>query len=184
MMDRISAGEVLKENLQAENLIHHSLAVEAVMRKLAERLEQDADRWALAGLLHDIDYEQTDQTPERHGMVGADYLVNRDVDEEICHAIQSHNEMTGVPRESLMDKALYCADPVTGLITSAALVKPDKSLASVELKSLKKKFKDKAFARGANREQMRECDQIGLTLDEFLQLSIEAMQGIHEELGL
>lgn len=183
-MTRSAAMEILKEHLHAENLIHHSLAVEAVMRALAARLGENIEEWGLAGLLHDIDYEQTAQTPERHGMTGADYLSNMEISEEILHAIMAHNDMTGVPRESLLDHALYCADPVTGLITSAALVKPGKSLAEVELKSLKKKFKDKAFARGASREQIKTCENLGLTLDEFLELSIQAMQGIADELGL
>ncbi len=135
----------------------------------------------MAGLLHDLDYAETAEDPERHGLVTAEMLDGQ-VDDEVMHAILSHADK--VPRESLMDKALYASDPTTGFIVAAALVRPDKSLAEVKLKSLKKRWKEKAFARGASRDQMGSCEEMGLERDEFLQLSLEAMQARSDELGL
>ena len=129
---RVQAEELVREHITSAALLSHSHAVEAVMRALAERLGQDPQRWALAGLLHDIDYETTAQTPERHGGAGADMLGMFGFDEEITHAVLAHGR-TGEPRISLMDKALYAADPVTGLITAAAYVQPSKKLADVNL---------------------------------------------------
>jgi putative nucleotidyltransferase with HDIG domain len=175
---------LVEQNIPNRNLVNHCVAVEAIMIALAEHFElsgEDRDRWALAGLLHDLDYAETAEDPERHGLVTAEMLDGR-VDDEIMNAVLSHAEKA--PRESLMDKALYASDPTTGFIVAAALVRPDKSLAEVKLKSLKKRWKEKAFARGASREQMGSCEEMGLERDEFLQLSLEAMQARSDELGL
>jgi len=180
---RIQADELVGKHITGAALLSHSRAVEAVMCALAERLEQDVQRWALAGLLHDIDYEATAQTPERHGATGADMLSMLGFDEEITHAVLAHG-LTGEPRISLMDKALYAADPVTGLITAAAYVQPSKKLADVALPSLLKKFKSKAFAAGANRDQIDTCAELGFTREEFLALALTAMQAAADNLGL
>ena len=180
---RIHANELVGKHITGPALLSHSRAVEAVMRALAERLGQDPQRWALAGLLHDIDYETTAQTPERHGASGADMLSMLGFDEEIAHAVLAHG-LSGEPRISLMDKGLYAADPATGLITAAAYVQPSKKLADVALPSLLKKFKSKAFAAGANRDQIDTCAELGLTREEFLGIALAAMQEAAGELGL
>jgi putative nucleotidyltransferase with HDIG domain len=183
-VDRPEALALVEENIPNRNLVNHCVAVEAIMAALADRFElaaEDRDRWALAGLLHDLDYAETAEDPDRHGLVTAEMLEGQ-VDDEIMHAILSHAEKA--PRETLMDKALYAADPTTGFIVAAALVRPDKSLEGVKLKSLKKRWKEKAFARGASREQMGSCEEMGIERDEFLELSLTAMQARAGELGL
>ena len=180
---RAQAEELVREHITGAALLSHARAVEAVMRALALRLGGDPARWALAGLLHDIDYEATAQTPERHGAAGADMLSMMGFDEEVAHAVLAH-ALSGEPRTSLMDKALYAADPVTGLITASAYVQPSKKLADVSLPSLLKKFKSKAFAAGADRSQIDLCNEIGLTREAFLELALGAMQEAAESLGL
>ncbi len=183
MENRVQAEELVREHITNPALLSHVHAVQCVMRALAKKLEQDEIRWGLAGLLHDIDYEQTAQTPERHGAAGADMLSMLGFDEEITHAVLSH-AMTGEPRTSLLDRALYAADPVTGLLTACAYVQPSKKIADVQLPSVLKKFKSKAFAAGASREQIDTCAELGMTREEFLQLALEAMQENAEMLGL
>ena len=183
-MDREQALALLKQHLTSENHIKHSLAVEALMRGLAERLGQDVEEYGLAGLLHDIDYDTTGEDPQRHSLVGAEILQQEGVPEDVVYAVKVHNEIHGLPRKSLLDKALYAADPVSGFIIAAALVRPDKDLKELQLKSLKKRFKEKAFARGASREQMATCSELGLELDEFLTISLESMKKIASELDL
>ena len=182
MISRERALELLNEHLKSENLFKHSLAVEAVMRALARRLGQDEELWGMAGLLHDLDYDYTKNEPERHCLKTLEILEGEDVPQEMLNAILAHCGKK--ERETLMEKAIYAADPVTGFIVAAALVRPDKKLEGLTLKSLKKRFKEKAFARGANRDQMRSCEEFGLSLDEFLQLSLDAMKGIADQMGL
>jgi len=183
-MKREEAFDLVRLNLKSDNLFYHSLAVEAVMRKLAERLGEDAETWALTGLLHDIDYEQTAEEPEKHGIYAQDILSIYKLHDDVLHAIASHNVMTGVERKTLIDQALYAADPVTGLLTACALVKPSKKLSDVAVSSVKKKFKDKAFARGANRAQIDSCMDFNIERTEFLALALESMQEISNEIGL
>ncbi len=183
-MDRTEAIALLKQHLQSENLYNHSLAVEAIMRGLARHLGEDEEKFALAGLLHDIDYDQTADDPQRHSVIGAAMLEEMGLPEDICYAVRVHNEAHGLPRRSVMDQALYAADPTSGFITAAALIRPDKALAAVELKSLKKRFKEKSFARGANREQMATCSELGMDLDSFLQVALENMKNIAADIGL
>jgi uncharacterized protein len=155
-----------------------------IMEALARHLglpDEDVARWGLAGLLHDLDYAETAEDPERHARGAAEELAGV-VDDEIVHAILAH--ACHVPLETDMDRALYAADPLTGFIVAAALVRPDKSLAGVEVRSLKKRWKEKAFARGANRDQMDTCTSLGITREEFLTVALEAMQARSEELGL
>ncbi len=183
-MTREDALEAVRDNVENENLIKHMLATEAIMKALAKRFGEDEGKWGLAGLLHDIDVELTEGDMNSHGMLGSDLVREMEVDEDIAKAILAHNEMLGVPRESMLDKALFCADPLTGLITAAALVRPDRKLASVEVKSVRKRFKEKSFAAGASREGIASCSEIGLELDEFMELGLKAMQGVAGDLGL
>jgi len=138
----------------------------------------------LAGLIHDVDYEKTVDNPSQHGLLGAQMLAGIGLDDEIVNAVRAHNDALGYDRITRMDKALYAADPVTGLIVAAALVKPSKKLADVDTEFVLKKYKEKSFARGASREQINSCEELGLTLEEFISLAIEAMQNIADELGL
>ena len=183
-MTRKEALESVKANVENENLIKHMLATEAIMRALARRLGEDGEEWGLTGLLHDIDMELSEGDMATHSKLGADLVLEMGASEAMAHAILCHNGAHGIPRETKLDKALFCADPLTGLIIAVALVRPDKKLAGIEAKSLRKKFKEKSFAAGANREQISQCGEIGLELDDFLQLGLEAMQGVAKELGL
>ncbi|MEF3245447.1 MAG: HDIG domain-containing protein [Caldisericaceae bacterium] len=185
MLTREESFKLLKEHVHDENLIKHMLATEAIMRALAKKFNEDEDKWGIAGLLHDIDYEQTKDNPELHSKIGAETLKNLGFEEDIVHAVLAHNERHGVERISLLDKALWVSDPITGFIIAVALVRPDKKLASVELSSMKKKFKEKSFAAGADREQIKACEnELGISLDEFFILSLEALKGISVDLGL
>lgn len=183
-MERTEALALLKDNLTNRNLFNHSLAVEAVMRRLARHFQQDEEKWGLAGLLHDIDYDRTKDDPARHSLEGAEMLAELGLPEDIVYAIKVHNEYHGLPRLSLMDQALYATDPLTGFIVAGALIRPEKKLAAVEVPFLMKRFNEKAFARGANRETMKTCSELGLSLEEFVGLGLEAMKGIAAEMKL
>ncbi len=181
-MERNEAFKLLESHLKHKNLVKHSLAVEACMKALAEKLGGDPKKWALAGLLHDIDYEKTMDHPERHGLEAMNILKGKIEDQEILHAIRAH-----AYKEEPMTKmawALYSSDPLTGLIVAAALMHPTKKLEGVDLRFLKKRFKEKRFAAGASREQISKCENIGITLDDFLETCLEAMKGIANDLGL
>ena len=174
----------IKANVGSANLVKHMLATEAILRTLAKRLGEDEEEWGLSGLLHDIDMELTEGNMNSHSRLGADLAREMGASEAIAHAILCHNPAHGVPLETKLDKALFCADPLTGLITAAALVRPDKKLAGLEASSVIKKFNQKDFAAGVDRQQISRCSELGLELDEFIKLGLEAMQGIAEELGL
>lgn len=174
MMDRESALALLKEQQPDAYLMQHSLNSEAIMRALAEKLGQDADLWATCGLLHDLDFMCTKDDPAQHGRLAASMLEGR-VTAEAIHAILAHNsEYSGTQPETDLDWALRCAETVTGLISAAALVRPD-GMQGMQSKSIKKKMKDKSFAAAVSRENVKECEKLGLSLDDFLSLSIEAM---------
>jgi len=183
-MTRKEALNSVKANVENENLIKHMLATEAIMRALARRFGEDEEEWGLTGLLHDIDMELTEGDMATHSKLGADLVLEMGASDAMAHAILCHNGAHGIPLETKLDKALFCTDPLTGLIIAATLVRPDKKLSGVEVKSLKKKFKEKSFAAGANREQIAQCTEIGIELDEFLKLGLEAMQGVAADLGL
>ncbi|MFC2071700.1 HD domain-containing protein [Chloroflexota bacterium] len=183
-MTREEALDSVRDNVENENLIKHMLATESIMETLARRLGEDEDEWGLTGLLHDIDAELTEGDMDSHSRLGADLVREMGGSEAVAQAILRHNEAHGVPLETKLDKALFCADPLTGLITAAALVRPDKKLAGVEAQSVKKRFKEKSFAAGASREQIATCSELGLELDEFIELGLKAMQGVAKELGL
>lgn len=183
-MTREEALDSVKANVENVNLVKHMLATESIMEVLARRLGEDEDEWGLTGLLHDIDVELTEGDMSNHSKLGADLVRAMGASEAVVHAILCHNEEHGVPRETKLDRALFCADPLTGLITAAALVRPDKKLAGVEARSVRKRFKEKSFAAGASREQMASCSELGLELDEFIELGLKAMKGIAKELAL
>lgn len=184
MISREEAFALVTERIPGKNLVSHCVATEIIMEALAQRLGLAADdvrRWALAGLLHDLDYAETADDPQRHALLTADDLRGQ-VDDEMIHAILAHADKA--ERETPMDHALWCADPTTGFIVAAALVRPDKDLAGVEVKSLKKRWKEKSFARGADREQMGGHEALGLDRDEFLSLALAAMKTRADEIGL
>lgn len=183
-MNREEALDLLHQNLTTEHLVKHSLAVEAIMTALAEHLGQEPEPFALTGLLHDIDLDVVGDDMQRHSLVGSEMLAAAGLPGDVVQAVKVHNEIHGAPRQSLLDQALWAADPVSGFITAAALVRPDKSLANVEVSSLKKKFKEKSFARGASREQMKSCEALGLTLDDYLAIALASMKKIAPDLGL
>ncbi|MDD2219051.1 MAG: HDIG domain-containing protein [Desulfoplanes sp.] len=183
MISRKEALELLHAHLPEPNLIKHSLESEAVLRALARDQGQDEDLWGLTGLLHDLDYSNIGDATEKHGLVGAQMLEGK-LPEEALHAIRAHNgEMTGVIPETTFDFALRCGETVTGLVHTAALVRPTR-MEGMTAKSLKKKMKDKAFAASVNRDNIKECDKIGLELGAFLTLSIGAIADIADQVGL
>ena len=183
-MNRHEALESIKANVDNANLVKHMLATEAIMRALARRFGEDENEWGLTGLIHDIDVELTEGDMKSHSKMGADLARELGASDAMAHAILCHNETHGISPEARLEKALFCADPLTGLITAAVLVRPDKELANLEASSVRKRFKEKGFAAGANREQIAKCSEIGLELDEFIALGLEAMQGIAPTLGL
>jgi putative nucleotidyltransferase with HDIG domain len=184
-IDRDRALCLMREYLKKDNLRKHSLATEAIMRTLAERLGYDVDSWGIAGLLHDLDYEQTRDNPAIHGLKTAEILERKGVDPEIIQAIKAHNaEALGLQRGSDFDFALTCAECITGLIVATTLVYPDKKIAGVRSKSIIKRMKQKEFARNVSRELIQECEKLGIPLAEFAELSLNAMKDIGEELGL
>jgi putative nucleotidyltransferase with HDIG domain len=182
-MNRSEALAIVHEYVKNENLVRHMLAVEAAMRFYAERFGQDQEIWGITGLLHDFDWE-IHPTLEEHPHKGAPILEKRGVPDEIVQAILSHADHTGVPRQTTMEKGLYACDEITGLITAVALVRPSRSLDDLEVSSVKKKWKDKAFAAGANREEIAQATQaFGMDLWEHVANVIQAMRGIAPELG-
>lgn len=184
MLDRDFALKLIKGKVANKNLINHMLAAEFIMRALAERFGQDEESWGMAGLLHDIDYDTTATDMDLHSKVGSEMLRAEGFPDDICHAVYAHNGAHGEPRVSEMDKALYAVDPLTGLIVATALVMPGKRLASVNADKVINRFKEKAFAKGANREQIRACSELGMSLEEFISAGLLAMQLRAHEIGL
>ena len=184
MITRVEAFALVTERIPQQNLISHCVATEVLMGALARHLgkcAEEVEAWEIAGLLHDLDYAETAEDPDRHGLVTVEELEDR-IDPRMAHAILAH--ACKAERESDMDHALWCADPTTGFIVAAALVRAEKKLSAVEVKSLKKRWKEKAFARGADREQMAGHEALGIERDEYLTLCLTAMQARAGELGL
>ncbi len=185
MMTRDRAEALLREHVQNENLIKHMYAAEAVMRALARRFGEDEDKWGLAGLLHDIDWEETQENPHEHTKKSKIYLTEAGLDDDIVQAIYVHNHLHGIQPQTLLEKALYTAEELTGLIVACALVQPDKKLASVKPESVLKKFKQPSFAAGVNREVvLRAEEMLGISLEDLVALELSAMQEIAGRLGL
>jgi predicted hydrolase (HD superfamily) len=183
-MTRDEALALVREYVKNDNLVKHMLSVEAAMRFYARKFSEDEGKWAITGLLHDFDWE-IHPTLEGHPLAGEPILRQRGVPEDLIRAVMSHADHTGVPRQSRMEKALYACDEVTGLITAVALVRPSRSLMDLEPSSVKKKWKDKAFAAGANREEIQKAAaEFGMELWEHVGNVITAMRSIAPELGL
>ena len=182
-MNKEEALNLLKHHVENPKLINHYIAVGAIMKALAKRFGEDEEKWEVLGVLHDIDYEKTKDTPEKHGLLARELLEGK-IDEEIIRAIERHNPMTGNVPETLMEKALIPSDAVSGLIVATALVMPGKTLEEVRVESLMDKFKQKDFARAVPRESILKCEEIGLSLEEFFKISLNALKEIREELGL
>jgi putative nucleotidyltransferase with HDIG domain len=184
MMTREAAWALLCEYTPSESLRKHAMAVEACMRAYARKFGEDEDKWGITGLIHDFDYERW-PSAEDHPFRGNEILTQRGYPEEIKRAILSHANYSGVSRDSTMEKALYACDELAGLITAAALVKPNKSLAEVDAPSIRRKMKDKAFARSVNRQDIIEgAADLGIDLNEHITFCIEGMRGIADQLGL
>ncbi len=184
-MTRDEALALVRERASNPNMVSHMLATEAVMGALARRLGHDEVQWRLAGLLHDLDAEQTADRMVIHGTLTVAWLREAGLeDEEVLHAILAHNPGNGSNIETSMDRALFACDPLTGLVTAAALIRPERKLDLVMLKSIKKRFREPSFAKGARREDMLTCSELGLELDEFLEIGLEAMKEVADELGL
>jgi len=184
MITREDAWNLLCEFTKSESLRKHALAVEAAMRAYARKFGEDEEKWGIVGLIHDFDYEQH-PTPEEHPLVGARILEERGWPEEIIRAVKSHAQYLNVPRQSKMEQALFAVDELTGLIVAVALVRPSKDIRDVKVRSVKKKWRDKRFAAGVNRQDIEEgAAELGVPLDEHIAIVLEAMQSIAEELGL
>ena len=184
-ISRDEAITLLKTHLTNERLISHCLASEAIMRALAQKFGEDPELWGMAGLLHDLDYEITGEDSASHGLETENILNEKGVNPVLPGVIKMHNaEGLGLERSTLFEFALTCAETITGLIVATALVYPDKKIASVKPKSVTKRMKTKHFARAVSRERIMECEKMGLSLNEFVSLSLEAMTGIAGDIGL
>ncbi|WP_297092038.1 HD domain-containing protein [uncultured Draconibacterium sp.] len=184
MITRDEAFNLLQQHVKAENMIKHSLASEAVLRALAQHLNENIEEWGITGLLHDIDVEITNANPKTHGPY-AENLLRGKISDEMLDAIVMHNEQaTDKERHTKLQHALAAGETITGLITATTLVYPDKKLASVKTKSVTKRMKQKAFAASVKRENIMECDKLGIPLNEFAELALTAMQSVSEQLGL
>ena len=184
-MKREEALNLLKKYLKNQNLIKHSLAVESVMKNLALHFDEDVSKWTLAGLLHDIDYELVKNDMSKHSLLGAEILKENGLEEEICNAVKVHNEMHKIEPKTLIEKALFVADPLTGLITASVLVLPSKKISDLTIESVLKRFKESAFARGANREIIKKCEELlNLELEKFVNIGLLSMKEISDDLGL
>jgi len=184
MLTRDAALDILHEFTKSESLRKHALAVECCVAAYARKLGEDETKWAVTALLHDFDYEMHPNAPD-HPMKGEPILAGRGVAEEIRRAILSHANYSGVPRESALEKALFACDELAGFLTAVSLVKPGRSVHEVDAKSVRKKMKDKAFARSVSREDIvNGAAEMGVDLDEHIDFCIRAMQARAQELGL
>ena len=177
--------EILKKYVANQNLIKHCLAVKAIMEELAKHFGEDEEKWGTVGLLHDIDYEETKGDLSRHSLVGAQMLEELGFDKGICQAVKVHNEAHGIKPETLMEKALYISDPLSGLIVATVLVLPSKKIADLTAENILNRFGEKSFARGANREIIKKCEELlNLSLTDFVAIGLRAMQKNSTELEL
>ena len=183
-MTREEAWQLVCEWIQNENMRKHLLAVEAAMRFYARKFGEDEEKWGLVGLLHDLDYEKHPDPPE-HPQVGANFLREQGLPEDMVNAILAHADWTGVPRDTLMAKALFACDELTGFLVACALVMPSKKLREVRVDTVIRKMKDKSFARKVSREDIiRGAQELGIPLEEHIANVLTAMNGIADELGL
>jgi putative nucleotidyltransferase with HDIG domain len=184
MLAREEALNLVKKHISKKNILYHMLAVEAIMRSLARHFGEDEEKWGLVGLVHDVDYEKTETTPEKHSLI-AEQILKEALPEELLRAVKAHNfKHTGVKPESRMEKALIASDAISGLLVACALVMPSKKLAEVKVETVAKKFKDKDFARGAERERILICEEIGIPREKFFEISLNGLKEIATEIGL
>jgi putative nucleotidyltransferase with HDIG domain len=195
-MDRKFSYELLLKYVRNKNLIKHSLAVEAIMKQIARDLNErnfsidgkakkyNEEKWAITGLLHDIDYEETADDPLRHSLIGAQILEKEGFEDEIIYAVKAHNDVHGLPLKSEMDIALFSCDPVSGLIVASALIKPEKKLDAIDAEFIFNRYKEKSFAKGANRKTMMVSENLNYELLRFFEISLTGMKEISSELGL
>ena len=185
-MNREEALNLVRQHVKSKNSIKHMLAVEAVMCELARKFGEDESLWGVAGLVHDIDMEIVDhkKNPEQHGKEGARILEENGAPREVVNVAMAHNKETGKQRESLLEKAIYCTDPLTGLIVASTLVLPSRKLNDLTPDSVLKRYREKDFAKGACRETIASCNEIGLELEEFVKIGLTAMQNISDDLEL
>lgn len=184
MLTAAEALEFVNHNVSKRNVVYHMIAVGAIMRELARYAGEDEEKWALVGILHDIDYEKTEAAPERHSLLAQDILKDQ-VDEEVIRAIKTHNfEHTGILPSTRMEKALIAADAISGLLVACALVMPSKKLADVKVESVAKKFKDRDFARGASRERMLFCEKIGIPQEKLFEVALKGLKESASQIGL
>lgn len=184
VVTREEALSLVKKNVSKRNIVYHMIAVEAIMRSFARHFGEDEDLWGLTGLLHDIDYERIGDAWDKHGILAEEILKGM-VPEEVKRAIKAHNfERTQVMPETKMEKALIACDSISGLLVACALVMPSKKLADVKVKTIKKKFKDKDFARGADRERMLFCEKIGVPKEKFFEIALDGLKSYAAEIGL
>jgi len=184
MISRKEAVEMIHDNIDTENLKNHMFAVAQIMKRLAKELDKDEEKWELLGLVHDLDYEETKDDPEKHALRSAE-MVEGKVPEDMLRAIKAHNHQhTGVEPRNDMEYAIHAADAVSGLIVATALVMPNGKLEEARPESVEKKFDDSSFAKNIDRDRILYCEELGLERDEFLELSLKALQDIDEKLGL
>ena len=184
MLTREEAFELVKKNVKKRNIFYHILAVEAIMKSLAKHFGEDEYLWGLTGLLHDIDYEKTESTPEKHAVLAAEILKEL-APKEVIRAIKAHNcQYTQIKPESEMEKALIACDAVSGLLVACALVMPSRKLADVKVKTVVKKFKAKDFARGVDRNRLLFCEEIGLPREKFFEIALNGLKNVSSEISL
>jgi putative nucleotidyltransferase with HDIG domain len=177
-MEREQALEELKGRLKSENLLKHSLSVEAIMKELAFYFKEDIDKWGMAGLLHDIDYDKTAGDPTKHGLVGAEILETLDVESSIVYAIKAHNDYHGIERKRKIDKALYCASPMSDLVTSCISALPSKKVEDLTVEFVMEKISENGFVKDEEIEKIKSCEQIEIELEKFVEVSIKAVQAV------
>ncbi len=184
MINEDRALDMVREEVDTKNLRKHMYAVSAIMERLAREFDGNKKEWKAVGLLHDIDYEKTKNEPEKHGVKSAEMLEDC-LPDGCLEAIEAHNSMySGTEPESKMSKALIASDAISGLIVATALVMPNSTLEEVRKESIMKKIDDSSFAKNIDRDRIRYCEKLGLNLEEFVELSLEAMENVHEKLGL
>ena len=183
-MDRAAANQVVEDHVESDSLKRHLFAVETCMRAYARKEGEDEEKWGIAGLLHDFDWEVC-PTPESHPTFGAEILRERGFPEEIVRAVLSHGNHTGITRETLMEKTLFACDELSGFVTAVALVRPTKALSDTKVSSVKRKMKDKAFAKSVSRDDMRQgAEELGVELDDLIAFVIDALKPVAPQLGL
>jgi len=185
MLTREEAFNLVKKNVTKKNFVYHMLAVEAIMKSVAKHFGEDDHLWGLTGLLHDIDYGKTENTPEKHALLAEEILKEYVLPEEVIRAIKAHNyQYTQIKPETRMEKALIACDAISGLLVACALVMPSKKLADVNVETVTKKFKAKDFARGVDRERILFCEEIGIPREKFFEIALDGLKKASSEIGL